>query len=143
MKNIKLALPGLLLLAILAFLSSGSTSPTVAFHGPPGEHIVAVGPVDPQTAVPKWYQDSTGRRVQVCLTPVDGALCISDPPIPGNAWSERTQYGSEAFYWAADAGMTTGNGGRALLVLAWEIAYLNEDPVPGEVIVFGRIRFKL
>ncbi len=106
--------------------------------------LAAVSPgVDPVNGYAVWYQDTNGRAVQLCLDP---ANCLFDPVVPGNLFSQQIGFGGEAFYWSAEATID-GVGGdaasSALLVLALEAAFLNEDPAAGEQIVFGRVRVRV
>jgi hypothetical protein len=110
----------------------------------PSAHAIlaAVSPqVDGVNGYPLWYQDTNGLAVQLCLDP---AACLFDPVVPGNDFSAAIGFGAEAFYWSGEADITPlGADGSALLVMALEAAWLNEDPVSGEQIVFGRVRIRI
>jgi hypothetical protein len=108
-----------------------------------------VGPTNPAPSVgsyPAWYQDTTGVALEFCdpknQAEVDGGWCLL---LPGDVTVPEvfpTNYFDEHFWYAADALMTTTNGGTALLVLAVEAAFA-ADVVPGGQITFSRIRVKL
>ncbi len=104
--------------------------------------LKAVGPVNPNTGFPIWYQDTSNVAVELCTTPA--GVCAADPVIVGNPESERTGFGSENFWWSAVALMNTkkadGTTGRSIIVLAQEAAYLGGDPAPGDQMSFGRLR---
>jgi hypothetical protein len=102
--------------------------------------LLAVGPVNPQTHVPEYYEDANGLQLKLCIN--DPALCLAEPPDPANPYSVETGFGAEAFWWAAETSMPAGVGGSALLVLAIEAAYAFEDPEPGGQMTFGRIRLR-
>ena len=102
------------------------------------------GLIHPVNDFPAWFSDSNGVALQLCLDG-DGAngMCFFDPVIPGNATSEATGFGAEAFWWSADASLDMPGGGSALLVLALEAAYANEDPAPNDQFAFGRVRIRV
>lgn len=96
---------------------------------------------------PTWYRDDNDITVEPCL---DGAdpFCTFLPPFgeepqwdPGQPTIFPTNFPSEFFYWAGEAAIESG-GVSALLILAAEGAFLNENPAPGDQMVFGRIRVR-
>jgi len=102
---------------------------------------VRVGPVDPVTGFPLWYEDETGLRLDVCD---NQQACFFAPPDPNAPVVFPDNYPDEAFYWAADAGMDGGPadpGLRANMTLAREAAFFNGPVVDGDQVVFSRIRF--
>ena len=121
----------------------------LSFSATAGAELAAVGPASPQTGFPTFYTDMGGTSVELCLEG-DGltGMCLFDPVVPGNAFSAQVGFGAEAFYWSADALMTIApggalpTGGGALLVLALEAAWVNEDPIDGDQFPFGRIRVR-
>lgn len=132
-----------LLLIGIGFMASAS-------HGPPGSHLAAVGPVSPDNGFPMWYQDSNGLILSPCTDP---EFCFFLPPDPTTPASFPSNYPDEVFFWAAEAIMidatpanpSKGNGilGRAILTLALEGAFFNGPVVPGDQVVFGRIRIRV
>lgn len=111
---------------------------------PASAALQAVGPVSPVDGFPVWYQDAEGLAIEFCKDP-DNPFCLADPVIVGNPFSEEIGFGGEAFYWTTEALMDSkradGTNGRALMVLALESAFLGGDPVPGDQMTFGRLRF--
>ncbi|MGA9524780.1 MAG: choice-of-anchor D domain-containing protein, partial [Myxococcaceae bacterium] len=103
--------------------------------------LTAVGPVNPATGFPVWYEDANGLRLELC-TDTSG-FCLEVPPDPTQPPSVPGNFPGEAFWWAADASMPTNGDGEALLVLALEAAFTTEAPAAGEQIVFGRIRVRI
>jgi hypothetical protein len=109
-----------------------------------------VGPVNPAPAVgsfPAWYQDRTGLTLEFCdprnQAEVDGGWCLL---LPGDVTIPEvfpTNFFDEHFYFAADATINTATGGKALLVLALESAFAVGPAIPGDQIVFARIRVRL
>ncbi len=106
-----------------------------------------VGPVTSASGgYPAWYQDKTGLALEFC-TPVnqaelnDGWCVILPADVPTGAVPEvfPTNYSEEHFYWLATAGDRT-NG---LLVLALEAAFASGPAIPGDQIVFGRLRISI
>ncbi|MFQ5614272.1 MAG: Ig-like domain-containing protein, partial [Anaerolineae bacterium] len=133
---------GTLLLAALFVLSSFGFM-ALADHGPPGSHLVAVGPVSPENGFPLWYKDANGLALELCLDH-QNPLCNflpGDVPDPTQPVSFPDNFPGEAFWWSADAIMDTNNiGDRALVVLGLEATFVNGIPVEGEQISFGRVR---
>lgn len=104
----------------------------------------AVGPIDPRTGFPLWYQDEQGRKLQLCLD--SATLCLSTPPnggTTGSITSNPVNFPGEAFYWSAEAQIPRSVGDDALLVLAKEAAFTTEDARAGEQITFDRIRVRI
>ncbi len=134
---------------VLAVTLMFSTVVLIAFagHGPPGSHLVAVGPIDPAHGFPLWYKDANGLTLELCID-VQDPLCnfipALDLPDPDSPVSFPDNFPVEAFWWSADALMSTNNGGRALLVLAMEAAFGGLGEVTeGQQITFGRIRIRI
>jgi hypothetical protein len=87
--------------------------------------LSAVGPVNPDTGFPFWYEDANGLRLDLCL---DGPPnCLAAP-------ADLVAPEGEAFWWQAES--TAGPG---LLVLAQEAAYIGDGA--GQEMAFSRIRF--
>src|SRR5881628_125009 len=104
-----------------------------------------IGPVNPANGYPRYYVDASGLALGPCLDPTTG-LCLvaaADLPNPLAPVSFPGNFFDEWFYWSADAGLTLPNGGRGLLVMAVEGAFLNGPVVPGDQIVFSRLRIRL
>jgi len=107
---------------------------------------IAVGPLNPDSGFPEWYEDQTGLRLELCLDP---NACLVPLPNPAAPVSFPDNFPDEAFYWAADAlmdgpanpGIGVNQAVNARLVLAREAAFATGPVIPGEQIVFSRIRF--
>lgn len=114
------------------------------FALPAQAELSAHGLPHPDNHFPVWYKDSNNVTLQLCLDGdgVNGP-CLYDPVIPGNAFSEATGFGPEAFWWSADSGIDLADGGRAILVMGMEAAYLNGDPHDGDQFAFGRVRIRI
>ena len=127
------------LVAALAVAAVG-----VAVIGPVRSQLVNQGLIHPINGFPTWFSDSNGVTLQLCLDG-DGLTgpCSFDAPVVGNAFSQRTGFGPEAFWWSADASLDLVGGRSALVVLALEAAYANEDPAPGDQFAFGRVRIRI
>jgi hypothetical protein len=135
-------LPALLLAGLLAALLclAAVTSP------PAGAQVVgeAVGPINKATGFPKWYQDSRGLRLGLCL---EGPLCLERLPNPRErafvaAKARNSNFPEEAFWWAGEASIDRPGGG-ALLVMAREAAFANEVPKRGDQMSFSRVRVRV
>jgi hypothetical protein len=101
-----------------------------------------IGPLNnsPDSGFPLYVQDSTGLTVEMCLDPT---LCISDPVVPGNAFSELIGFGAEGFWASADTSITTGAGIDARLVSGVEAAFVTETPRNGDQFPFTRLRIRI
>jgi Bacterial Ig domain len=105
-----------------------------------------VGPISPVNGYPVWMQDKTGVAFEFC-SPVnqaelDGGWCLL---LPGDTTAPEvfpTSFFDEHFYWNAGSQIDAGNM-RARLVLALEGAFANGAVVPGDQIVFGRLRLQI
>lgn len=97
------------------------------------------GPVNPDHGFPFWYQDATGLRLDLCLE--QNGLCLTEEPDPNSPISFPDNFGGEAFWWAAETSVEA-NGVSALLTLASEAAFANEEPVDGDQVAFGRVRIR-
>jgi hypothetical protein len=106
------------------------------------------GPIDTANGFPRWYQDTSGVAIELCLPlnqgEVDVASCLlgpGDPPVVPEVFPG--QFFDEHFWWAAGAALTPQQAGaKASLVLALEAAF-SADVAPGNQIVFSRIRVRL
>jgi hypothetical protein len=111
----------------------------------------SIGTPPETTTVPLWVQDSEGLAVEVCPG-TDQLNCISlppDDPLGGNpaspeelAFAASIGFGEEAFYASAEA-LITIPAGRALMVSAIEIAYLNGFSSATPPDTFTRLRIRV
>ena len=101
--------------------------------------LTAVGPLDPNTDFPTYFQDSQNTRLALCLDPT-GGLCLTSvpgtPSVPDNFPAD-----GEAFWFNASASLDSG-AISGILVQAVEAAFANGDVVDGEQIGFARIRIR-
>ena len=129
-------------------LSSLAAAVSIGLLSPAAQAVLErAGPADPANGFPRWYQDTSGVSLELCLPQtqaelVDGhcLLLPGDPPRVPEIFP--AQFFDEHFWWAANASLTPANGGGAQLVLALEAAFA-ADVTPGGQIVFTRIRVKL
>jgi hypothetical protein len=94
---------------------------------PAGASLAAVGPVNPATGFPDWYEDATGLQLQLCL---DGLPACSASAAAG----DLAPPDGEAFWWRATADLRSGSL-IAKLALAQEAAFAD-----GGRISFARAR---
>jgi hypothetical protein len=104
--------------------------------------LASHSPVIAPTGYPEWYRDANGTTLALCSSSAD-PNCVSTPVIAGNATSEQSGFGDEAFYWYGTSTISFPNGGQAILVTGLESAYLNGSPAPGEQMVFTRVRVRI
>lgn len=117
----------------------------ISFSGTAMAILATVGPTNPTTTVPAFYDDTNGVSLGFCLDFASG-LCLTVPPLVGNAHSQLVGWGDEGFYWSADViDMPLSDGGNATLIMALEAAWLSLDglPAPGQETVFGRLRIRV
>jgi hypothetical protein len=125
-------------IAPLAFTMLGLLSTSASAE------LAGIGLPDPINHFPSWIKDTNNVSLQLCLDgDGDTGMCLYDAVDPAFPFSVTTGFGGEAFYSTADARLNMPNGRRASLVQATEAAYLNGDPVDGDQMVFGRIRFRI
>ncbi|MFF1253064.1 S-layer homology domain-containing protein [Pseudarthrobacter sp. NPDC058329] len=106
------------------------------------------GPIDPTHGYPAWFSDGGNAaagldplQLELCL---DGPLCLAtaERPNPDQPVSFPDNFPGEAFWWTGEASIDSGNT-SALLVLAQEAAFVNEDPVEGDQVAFSRVRIRI
>ncbi|HEX8163691.1 MAG TPA: chitobiase/beta-hexosaminidase C-terminal domain-containing protein [Pyrinomonadaceae bacterium] len=104
-----------------------------------------VGPINPDTGFPYWYQDSNGLRLELCLD--NNPLCLTTvpdqtrPALVANAEAD-SNFPDEAFWWSGEAALTGANGVSGRLTLASEAAFAARIQ-NGDQISFGRIRIRI
>lgn len=104
--------------------------------------LVAAGPVNTENGFPAWYEDKTGLRLEPCLDG-DDPLCGF---LPGNIPDETRpisfpdNFPAEFFYQLVSSTLDLPGGGRAVLTVGLEGAFANNNPVPGDQVVFARTR---
>lgn len=98
---------------------------------------------------PTYYQDANGLALEHCLpdpgAELNSAACLigaADVPNPLLPITFPTNFPGETFFYAADSSVAFANGESALLVMALEATFGAEEPVPGDQILFARIRFR-
>ena len=127
-----------ILITMFALASSFSGGPALA-------QLSKVGPIDPNTGFPFWYEDSKGVRVGYCVDP--GGMCIDTLPDPTRPPlvapnAANSNFPEEMLYWSAESELAGNNGVNGLLVLALEAAF--ESAVQqGQQVTFSRIRIRI
>lgn len=109
------------------------------------QRLAEVGPIDPRTGFPLWYEDATGRRLELVWQPGDDLA-----PVDLDAESGQLRglpFPGEAFYMSAESRFTAGTGRDEVeirVILALEATFGGTgDVADGQQIVFGRIRFRI
>jgi hypothetical protein len=103
-----------------------------------------VGPVDPATGYPAWYQDTTGLALNLCVPNaaelVTGSCLIfaSDLPNPSRLEHFPDNFFDEHFWYNLNTSIPTASG-NAKLVIGLEAAF-PVDVIAGTQISFGRVR---
>jgi chitobiase/beta-hexosaminidase-like protein/Big-like domain-containing protein len=140
-KRTRLKIRSAALIAIMAF------SACVFFlAGPPVQaQLSKVGPIDPNTGFPFWYEDSKGVRLQSCLDV--GGLCLSNLPNPNlppkvAASEVDSNFPDEMFYWNATTDIAGANGVTGRIVMGLEGAFTTRVQ-SGDQITFSRIRIRI
>lgn len=122
-------------------LATSSMAATVITVKNPGG-LVKAGPVNPANGFPTWYEDSAGRRLELC-TDAGDALCGIPPaevPNPSAPVSFPANFPGESFYQLVGAEVALPNGGTVGLNLALEATFASGAAVPDDQIVFARTR---
>ncbi len=101
------------------------------------------GPIHPINKFPSWVSDANGNALQLCLDGNGAGICTFTPVIAGNAISEATGFGIEAFWWNASATLNLVGGRKALLVQSLQATYLPATPAATTQFAFGRIRMRV
>lgn len=101
--------------------------------------LAKVGPQDPVTGYPLWYEDTNGLKLGLCKDPNVCFFAVPDPALPV---SFPGNFPDESFYFAADASLDGGGTNRGLLVLALEAAFAQGAVAVGDNAVFARVRVR-
>lgn len=108
--------------------------------------LAELGPIDPRTGFPLWYEDATGLRLELVWKPGDenAPVDLDDGSGPLRAIDP---FPGEVFYQLAEARMVSAGGprnGRVRVVLALEATFGGTgDVADGQQIVFARTRFRI
>ena len=111
----------------------------------PPTHLLAAGPTNPDNGFPTWYKDSNNLNVGLCLD-INNPFCNlagAGVPDPTQPVSFPGNFPDEAFYQLASSKIALPNGTTAVLDDNLEGAFANGGPVPGDQIVFGRVRIRI
>jgi hypothetical protein len=145
MKNVltRLAVGLAVSVAVIAPLAGTALAVVVPPATARAGKLVQVGPVA-EHGFPAWYRDSNNVRLEPCLT-LDDPLCplaADSVPNPDQPVSYPNNFPDEFFYQLADNTVTLTNGVRAVISLNLEGAWANGAVVPGDQMVFGRVRIR-
>jgi hypothetical protein len=117
----------------------------LAFAAPyAAAELKRVGPVDPATGYPAWYQDTTGLALNLCVPNaaelVTGSCLIfaSDLPNPSRLEHFPDNFFDEHFWYNLNTSIPTASG-NAKLVIGLEAAF-PVGVIAGTQISFGRVR---
>ncbi|MBM6398919.1 choice-of-anchor D domain-containing protein [Phycicoccus sonneratiae] len=132
------------LLAVVLGLVAMPLSGAAAASGQPAVSSA----VDPANGFPLWFEDGGGTRLSPCLDPTDAnCVVLGDATYdPARPQVFPTNFPSEFFYLVAEstkiptAGCSGTKRGTTSVRMALEGAFANGNPVPGQQMVFGRIR---
>lgn len=141
-------------IAVLAIaVVAAALSSVVAFSqivGTPNQgHLIEVGPTSGANGFPVWYKDDTAdangkaRRLSLCLDK-DDPMCgflPGDVPDESKPVSFPDNWPEELFYMLASSTIDLPGGGRLVSTFGLEATFANGEPVDGDQITFGRIRF--
>jgi hypothetical protein len=136
---------GLVVAATALSVAGGIATAAVITPGVNGPGLAAVGPTSASDGFPVWYKDRNGLRLENCVAladpfcPARGTLPDETAPI-----SFPDNYPDEGFYSLADTGsISSGNGGKARLVIALEQAFGAGPVSAGDQVTFARVRIKI
>ena len=104
-----------------------------------------VGPIDLRIGYPAFYTDQNGRSLAPCID--DASLCLTPipdltkpPSVTGDP--STTNFNDEFFYYDVEATFPHLPD-KSLVRLVLEGAFNTPELIPGEQIVFGRIRIRI
>ena len=138
-----------LVLALVAVLGLAGLTPLVAAPAASAATAADVSTaLDPQNGFPVWYQDTGGTRLTPCLDAADtNCVVLADAGFdPAKALQFPTNFPSEFFYSVVDSARLDTKGcsgtkpGRFSVRMALEGSFANGTVVPGDQMVFGRVR---
>jgi hypothetical protein len=110
--------------------------------------LARTGPIDHSSGFPQWYQDPTGLVLDACMpnaAELADGTCLVDPTQltnPASPISFPNNFPDEFFFFNANSKMDV-NGGRALLILGLEGAFVNGGVIAGDQMVFARLRIRI
>jgi hypothetical protein len=103
--------------------------------------LTRVGPVA-DYGFPTWYGDSNGVRLEGCVT-LDDPLCApAEVPNPDLPVSFPDNFPGELFYQLAGSSLTTTTGVDVSVGMDLEGAWATGEVIPGDQMVFNRIRIR-
>jgi len=134
--------------AALVLAATAATTANAVVQDPPGRQgsLVSFGPLM-DNGFPTTYKDSNAVRLEACIT-ADDPLCAAAPSAsynPDLPLSFPTNFPDEFFYQLASAVLPVNpaNASEKLLVETnLEGAFATGPPIPGDQMVFARIRIK-
>jgi hypothetical protein len=131
--------------SVTALLPMAGTASAVAITPgtPRAGKLVQAGPLA-EHGFPSWYRDSTGVRLEPCLT-FDDQLCpvpAGEVPDPESPISYPGNFPGEFFYQLAGATLTLTSGVRATIGMDLEGAWAGAEVADGDQMVFGRVRIR-
>ena len=125
------------------FVIQGLAGATVT-TAPPSK-LLAVGPTDPDNGFPAWYKDSNNLNVGLCLDLSNPFCALAGAGVPDETQpvSFPDNFPDETFYQLANSTIDLPNGTTAVLDDNLEGAFANGPVVPGDQVVFGRVRIRI
>ncbi len=125
------------------FVVQGLAGATVT-TAPPSK-LLAVGPTDPNNGFPAWYKDSNNLNVGLCLDLSNPFCALAGAGVPDETQpvSFPDNFPDETFYQLANSTIDLPNGTTAVLDDNLEGAFANGPVVPGDQVVFGRVRIRI
>ena len=100
---------------------------------------------NPDNGFPTWYKDSNNLNVGLCLDLNNPFCALAGAGVPDETQpvSFPDNFPDETFYQLANSTIALPNGTTAVLDDNLEGAFANGGPVPGDQIVFGRVRIRI
>jgi Abnormal spindle-like microcephaly-assoc'd, ASPM-SPD-2-Hydin/FlgD Ig-like domain len=132
--------------ALLSFNDDAAGSPqAISLSGIGHAGLVAAGVSDADIGFPRFYQDSSGTRLELCLDPTQPCVAGSTVPDPTQPPSVPANFPAEGFYFDAVSSLTVGGTGKATLTLALEGAFGNAAGAvaTGDQITFQRVDLRV
>lgn len=149
--NLAATLRGLALAAaaMLPTAVDADAQDTPTPRGPVG--LKRVGPIDSYYGYPYWYEDTTGLKLGICKSEANCFFAanplapLSFPQTIADAQAGNYNWPDEMFYWAAENLEIAPLPARARVLwhTAIEGAFATGEVMPGQQVVFARLRIRL
>src|SRR5436309_4065137 len=130
--------------ALMSILALGS-GVTARAQSCPHQGLASFGPISEATfGYPAYYVDQNGLGLGLCLDPADRLCGLPPLPHPSEPLDIATgNFFAEHLYTFVTADVTMPGGGKGLVVFAITGTFGAAAVIPGDQVVFSRVRFRI